>query len=259
MTEQKKDKHDESRPSARLVVLMGLFYTGQDAGLLSLEALRTSPVSMAYAVALATAAFATLTFSLRARSEPAEGDAPRAGPVWHESTVFTDPWYQFPAVFCVFILFSMFVLDLIAEPPATDLEVWFLAALAISTLALAFGLTGGAESKKASKDDDGDKPTEAETPSGPQSPVEAALRDPWFSVPATSIFFLHFARDGLKQIREEPESLWTTVTLLMPVAAFVGGLVSFAVARARRVRKEREAVVDSRSVGATGDGGGSEV
>ena len=41
-------KHDESKPSARFVVLMGLLFTGEDAGLLSIEALRTSPVSIAY-------------------------------------------------------------------------------------------------------------------------------------------------------------------------------------------------------------------
>ncbi len=33
-------KHDESKPSARFVVLMGLLFTGEDAGLLSIEALR---------------------------------------------------------------------------------------------------------------------------------------------------------------------------------------------------------------------------
>ncbi len=256
MTADKK-KHDESKPSARFLVLMGLLFTGEDAGLLSIEALRTSPVSMAYAVALATAAVATLAFLLRRiHSEPAgEEAAPRTSPVWHESTLFTDPWYQVSAIFCVFILFSQFVMDLVAEPPATDRAVWFLAALGIATLAMAFGLTGGAASKKRSDGDDADKADEAQQAGEPESPVEATLRDPWFSVPVTSIFFLHFARDGLNQIEEAPESLMTTVTPLMPVVALVVGLVTLAVSRARRRRREAAVVVDAGSVGVTGEVG----
>ena len=92
----------------------------------------------------------------------------------------------------------------------------------------------------------------------PLSPVEATLRDPWFSVPATAIFFLHFARDGLNQIEEEPDSLMTTVTLFMPVAVLVVGLVTLAVSRARRRRREGAMVVRAGSVDVTGDVGGPE-
>ena len=242
---------------------MGLFWVGQDAGLLSIEALRTSTVSMAYAAALAIAALATLRAVLKPSGiERSNGETvPTTGPVWHESTLFTDPWYQIPAIFCVFILASRFVLDLVAEPPQTERAVWFLASLGVATLAMAFGLIGGGASRKGSKGkdgDDSDKPVQAETAGEPLSPVEATLRDPWFSVPATAIFFLHFARDGLKQIEEAPESLMTAVTLLLPVAAFVVGLVSFVVSRARQRRREAVMVVDAESVGVMGDVGGPE-
>ena len=152
---------------------------------------------------------------------------------------------------------------LVAEPPATDRAVWFLAALGIATLAMAFGLTGAAESKKRSDGKDRDENEaeqagQAEKAGEPISPVEATLRDPWFSVPATSIFFLHFARDGLNQIEEEPESLMATVTLFMPVAVLVVGLVTLAVSRARRRRREGAVVVVAGAVGVTGDIGGPE-
>ena len=116
MTES-KEKYDESKPGPRLIVLMGLLITGGDTGLLSIEALRTSPLSMVYAVALATAAVATLVALRRGAQDRTslETEAPRTGPVWHESTLFTDPWYQVPAIFCVFILFSRFVLNLVTE------------------------------------------------------------------------------------------------------------------------------------------------
>ena len=233
-----EEQYDPSKPSARFIVLMGLFSAGGDAGLLSIEGLRTSPVSVVYAVALATAAVATLMFARR-QSEAAAGDqagnTPRTGPVWHESDVFTDPWYQLPAVFCVFVLFSRFVLDLVAQPPATERAVWFLAALGIGTLAVTFGLTGKADPRKSTKSTEtADEPTK---PGEPNSPVGATLRDPWFSLPASSIVFLHIARAGLEEIEKDPQSILATVWLFMPAAILAVGLVSLAVARNRRRRK----------------------
>ena len=238
MTEEKS--LDESKPGPRFLVLMGLVTTGGNAGLLSIEALRTSPVSMVYAVALATAAVATLV-ALRsgARSDTSpEAATLRTDTVWHESTLFTDPWYQVPAVFCVFILFSRFVLDLVAEPPATDQAVWFLAALGIAILAMASGLIGATDSKKRPKNEEGSPPGEAASSGEEESAVGAVLRDPWFSVPASSIAFLHLARDGLEKIEEDPDSLGATVWLLMPVAGLILGLVTTAVSRARQGRKQ---------------------
>ncbi len=234
-----EEQYDHSKPSARFIVLMGLLTAGGDAGLLSFEALRTSPVSVVYAVALATAAVATLMFARRQSEAAAAGDqagnTPQTGPVWHESTVFTDPWYQLPAVFCVFVLFSRFVLDLVAQPPASERAVWFLAGLGIATLAVAFGLTGKADPRKGTKSTGtADEPTK---PDQPNSPVGATLRDPWFNLPASSIVFLHIARAGLEEIEEDPQSIFATVWLFMPAAILVVGLVIGAVARNRRRRK----------------------
>ena len=238
---------DESRPGPRFLVLMGLLWAGEDAGVLSFEALRTSPVSVAYAVALATAAGATLWPVLRdlRRDRADEEGAPRTGPVWHESTVFTEPWYQVPAIFCVFILLSRFVLDLVAEPPATDQAVWFLATLGIAMLAGAFGLIGTTDSRKRPKNEEANPASEAARSGEEGSAVGAALRDPWFSVPAGSIAFLHLARGGLEKIEEDPDSVGATVWLLMPAAGLIAGLVSSAVSRTRQRRKETVLVVDA--------------
>ena len=186
------------------------------------------------------AAVATLV-ALRRGAQSAtspEAEAPRTDPVWHESTLFTDPWYQVPAIFCVFILFSRFVLDLVAEPPMTDQAVWFLAALGTATLAMASGLIGATDSKKRPKDEEAGPPGEAASPGEEESAVGAALRDPWFSLPAGSIAFLHFARGGLEKIEEDPDSPWATAWLLMPVAGLIVGLVSTAISRARQARKQ---------------------
>ncbi len=256
----RKEKYDESKPGPRLIVLMGLLITGSDTGLLSIDALRTSPLSMVYAVALATATVATLVALRRgARSDTSpETEAPRTGPVWHESTLFTDPWYQVPAIFCVFMLFSRFVLNLVAEPPRTDQAVWFLAGLGIATLATAFGLIGPTASKKRPKDEPTNPAGEAAISGEEESAVGAALRDPWFSVPAGSIALLHVARDGLEKIEEDPGSPWAIVWLLFPVVGLIAGLVSSAVSRSRKRRKEAAVVVEVGAVTATGEDAGGD-
>ena len=232
---------DESRAGPRFLVLMGLFWAGEDARVLSFEALRTSPVSMAYAVALATAAGATLwpLLSDLRRDRAAEGNAPSTGPVWHESTLFTEPWYQVPAIFCVFILFSRFVLDLVAEPPATDQAVWYLAGWGIVVLAAVFGLARDSGNRSKGEEEGGEaiQPTLDEA----ESLVGTTLRDPWFSVPASSIALLHVARGGLEKIEEEPDSLHAAMWLLMPVGVFVMGLVTVLRVRARERKKEKAA------------------
>ena len=144
----------------------------------------------------------------------------------------------------MFLLSSRFVLDLVAEPPTTDRAIWFLAGLGVAVLAMASGLTG-ADSRKRPKNEEASPAGDAARPGKEGSGVGAALRDPWFSVPATSIAFLHLARAGFEKIEEDPESLSATVWLLMPVAGLIAGLVSSAVSRARTRRKEAAAVVDA--------------
>ncbi len=58
-------KYDESKLSARLAVLMGLVMFQLIDGLLSPEALRTSPLAQSYAVALAVMGLGVLVLALQ--------------------------------------------------------------------------------------------------------------------------------------------------------------------------------------------------
>ncbi len=220
-------------------MLSGLVWSAEDAGLVDLEAFPTSPVSMAYAVAWGTALVATLAASVRSRRRPGEGggETPRTGPVWHESTLFTDPWYQIPATFCLLVLASLFVRDLIAAPPANEKAAWFLASLGIATAGAALGITGGSASKRRAEEKTKEG-AEAEPPSESESPIRAALGDPWFRVPAVALAFLHIARSGLEKIEEDPESFLATVWLLFPMTAVIAALVKPAVSRKLQERKQ---------------------
>ena len=249
-TVAEKKKHDESKPSARLLVLSGLFFVGQDTGLLGIEALRTSTVAMLYAAALSTALLATLMFLWReSRKAPTQSEpTPVSDPFWDRPRLFTDPWYQVPALFCVTILGCQFVVDLIAEPPATERAAWFLVSLGATTVAAGLGLIRRSDTKKKVKANDPEKPREVE------SPLEITLHDPWFTIPATTLYFVHFARGGLELIKEEPESVMATGYILMPLIMLTVGIVSTAVSRSRRKRKEMATATDAGSVGVAGDG-----
>lgn len=256
---------DDSKPGVRLLVLSAMLFAGRDSGLLSFEALKTSPASLIYAIALAAATVATLaamTRSARSATTP-EALLPRTGPTWHESTLFTDPWYQVPAIYCVLMLFCRFVLDLVATPPTTERAVWFLAGLA--SLAAAFGLVGADASRKRPKKLEADPPVldgeldvgtrgaaldpqypldpfmigdKAAEPTENGSVVRTALRDPWSTAPAAAVAFLHIARDGLETIEEDPESLLATVWLLLPAAFLAMSLVTTTVSQTRQRRKD---------------------
>ena len=127
-------KYDQSKLSVRVAILIGLVTFQVADGLLSPEALRTSPLAQSYAVALAVMGLGVLVFALQKLlgylSEPVPIAEPRTGPVWHEARLFTDPWYQIPAIYCVFVLLCQFVIDLMAKPPASAQAVWFLICVA---------------------------------------------------------------------------------------------------------------------------------
>jgi len=95
-----KDKYDESKPSARMVVVMGLLWTGIDGGLLNFRDPETALVATTYALALITALVANLV-ALRPRVEPGEEMSRTPGAATsHEPQIFSDPWYQVPAAYC---------------------------------------------------------------------------------------------------------------------------------------------------------------
>ena len=129
------------------------------------------------------------------------------------------------------MLGCQFALDLIAEPPATDRAAWFLVSLGATTVAGGLGLIRRSDTKKNVEGNDPEKPREVE------SPLEATLHDPWFTIPATTLYFLHFARSGLELIEEEPESVKATVYILMPLVMLTIGIVSTGVSRFRRKRR----------------------
>jgi len=242
--EPKKDRYDESKPSARMVVVLGLFWTGLDGGLLNFREPETALVAGTYTVALITAVIANLVALRSPRDDDGEAAIQAAGATtWHEPQIFSDPWYQVPAAYCVVLGVARFGLDMAEKPPGTGLEVWFL-----TTMLLGFALI---LNRQLTTRPDGADPAETrrERPARDHdSPETGILRDPWFVFPSLAVGFLHLARSGLEELAEAPDSPFARFWLFLPT---VGILIFLVIETVKGVRRQRER--DARRHGWSGD------
>lgn len=234
-------KHDDSRLSARLAVLMGLVMSGFADGLLSPESLRTSPLALSYAVGLGAMGVSTLTFMLRGvrqylnPEETAPEPEPRTGPVWHEARFFTDPWYQVPAIYCVLVLVVQLIVDLEASPPLSDRTLWFLVFVAFATVTIPASISRRVRLESAGNKDSSADGNEAKRTFAP------GFRDPWFTVPAAALGAVHLAKFGVEAIEEDPASSEATWWLLSPLLSVALAVAMPSIDRFRRRRKLRNA------------------
>lgn len=230
-------KYDESKLSARVAILMGLVTFQLADGLLSLEALRTSPLAQSYAVALAVMGLGVLVFALQKLrgylSEPTPIAEPRTGPVWHEARLFTDPWYQIPAIYCVFVLLCQLVIDLAANPPASVQAVWFLICVAAMSVVVPVSASRRVSLERTHLEGS------SEEEEGDAAPKPAsAFRDPWFVVPGAVLGAVEMARFGLEAIEADPASGDATWWLLAPLLTMAFAAAMPLVDQYRRRRKE---------------------
>ena len=226
------NKYDESRLSARLLVFWGLLMSGLVQDLLSPDNLRSSLVSVSYAVALAAMTLGLFRFVIRQGRKylDPEEPAPHAetAPSWHEARLFTDPWHQIPAIYCVFVLAGQLVLETIADPPSTPQALWYLVFVAPMSVVVPISvrrreMPNTADRVDADAGHDSAKP-----------PASAAFRDPWFTVPASILGAVHLARYGLELLEENPSSTVATMVLLAPLAAIVAAVAMTSISRRRR-------------------------
>lgn len=231
-------KYDESRLSARFAMLMGLLMSGEWDGLLSMESLRTSSLAVSYAVALAALGLSTLTFLIRKGRDYLSPEellpAPKTAPVWHQARLFTDPWYQIPAIYCAFVLVVRLVMELVQAPPLSDRTVWYLVFVALMSVVLPASISKRVKLEQA--DQNG-------TPEGRDShpTIAGAFRDPWFTVPAAALAAVHLARYGVETIEEDPASTRATVLFLAPLAAMAVAAVMPSIDRLWRLRRRDKA------------------
>ena len=236
------NKYDESRLSARLLVFWGLLMSGLVHDLLSPDNLRSSLVSVSYAVALAAMTLGLFRFVIRQGRKylNPEEPAPRAetAPPWHEARLFTDPWYQIPAVYCVFVLAGQLVLEAIADPPSTRQALWYLAFVGLMSVVVPITVRMR-ETPETDDRVDGHAGHHHAKP-----PASAVFRDPWFAVPAAVLGAIHLARYGRGLLEEDPSSAVAILVFLAPLAAIVATVAMASIERRRQRRKLQDAAGD---------------
>ena len=246
------EKHDQSKLSARFAMLMGLLMAGLVDGLLSMESLRASPVAMSYAIAVGVMALGLLVFLFRdARGyltpETPEVE-PQTGPVWHEARLFTDPWYQIPAVYCMLVLLTQLAQELIEKPSLHERTLWFLFFVVVMSVVMPLNLIQRIRREEAELEEPSDG-----QPDTRRAAAAAAFRDPWFTVPAVVLGAVHVARYGVDAIEEDPSSLEAIWWLFAPLLFMVISVVSASISPRSSRRKKASTAADGESTDTPGD------
>lgn len=169
--------------------------------------------------------------------------------MWHEARLFSDPWYQVPAVYCVFALLSQLVIDLTERPPQSTLAVWFLVCVAAMSVVVPVSTSKRVSLEKTYLEAASEKERSA-------APIAAsAFRDPWFVVPGAVLGAVEVARFGLEAIEEDPTSSEATWWLLAPLLGMAFAAAMPLVDQYRRRRKEMAAGLEDQPQQVSGSAG----
>ena len=160
--------------------------------------------------------------------------------------LFTDPWYQVPAIYCVFVLLVLLIMDLAAAPPASDRAVWFLVFVAFMCVVLPASISRRVSQEEADQEGATDGRHAKAT-------VAEAFRDPWFTVPGVILGAVHVARYGVEAIEEDPSSPAATWLFLAPLLAIAAATVMPSIDRLRRRRKARSRAANVRPAEVSGE------
>lgn len=210
------EKRDESGPPAKLSLVALLLVAGFSSDVLTPETIRTSAVAMAYLAGLVLMA-ASIAISLgrtwgnrKARGEPEA----RPEPAWHVYRTFTDPLFQGPAVFCVFVLVLDLVTDLAAEPPQSAAGGWLLwtaATAAVLVLFLAIS--------RPQQDGNRTSPSYPRLSARSEHGAERPFVDPWFSIPGGIAMLVVVLGQAVELVEEYPSSAFPWLFVFAAVVA----------------------------------------
>ncbi|MCY3971309.1 MAG: hypothetical protein OXG74_15345, partial [Acidobacteria bacterium] len=197
------EKRDESGPRAKLSLVALLLVAGFSSGVLTPETIRTSAVAMAYLaglVLMVASVVIALGRTWGSSKAPGEPEA-RPEPAWHVYRTFTDPLFQGPAAFCVFVLVLDLVADLAAEPPQSAAGVWLLWTVATaSVLVLLLAISRPQQSwGRTSRNY---PPLSARSEHGAEQPFV----DPWFSIPGGIAMLVVLLGEAVELVEEYPSS-----------------------------------------------------
>ena len=230
-----------------LLLLLVAAGTRSDALFRDLPSSATSVVYLACLVLMAVTTLRALggAWESRSREDPNLSLAPG----WHVHRTFTDPLFQLPAVFGVVLLLVDFVLELVAEPPESEVAVWFLTGMAALMFAATCAIIWRA--RPSNEPGGADSPSNAREQSDTEQQKANAFQDPWFAVPGVVAPLLVIVRPLLEEIEEG--NFLGSITPYMVGLLVGGGAVAIVAIQRRRDPKNASAESERLSVGKTGE------
>ena len=205
----------------RALLILVLFNRAAYADLLSFENPGTSIVATLYVGALLVMAGSLVLFWRNFTNEPAPTRAdPNAVAARRVYGLFTEPWYEVPAVSCMLLAGMGFVSNLVAEPPESTRARWFLASLVLVALAGAIRWLGNRARR------DGSARLGAPGRPGAEWPRTGPLSDRGFRVPLFAFLLLSGAHAGVVRIDAEPSSIVAWIFYVMGAALVIIAIVS---------------------------------
>ena len=226
------DRHDVDKDAkdsrklglaGRAFLLAMLFSDATRADLVSFTNPGTSIVTTVYAGALLVMAGSLVLFWRNFTSDAARtGANPNADETRLVFGLFSEAWYEAPAVFCMLLSGTQFISNLLAEPPESVKAKWFLASFVLLLLAsAAHWLMNRAQGKSKERPGTGGSTENGWPRTGP-------LSDPGFRLPLVTYLLLSGAYRGVVGIDAEPSSIVAWVIFVIGpvlVIAMVAGLI----------------------------------
>lgn len=202
----------------RLLLILILFNRAAAADLFSFRTSDATLLTVAYMGALlGMTGFVAVLWRKNATHPETEESWPASGESGRVYGLFSEPWYQIPAVFCMLVVGIELASDLLAAPPASTMARWFLALLGIGVMA---GIFRQLESENPTAGQDHRR---SGSTSGPERRPAGPLSDPLFRVLLVTFAVLLAASEGVARIDREPSSViaWVFMVAAIALAAFV--------------------------------------
>ena len=221
----KADKDPKGRRAlgltSRALLILFLLNRSTSADFLSFANPGVSIATTMYLGALVVMAGSLVLFWRNFTNEPAPTEANPSTPAARRVYgLFSEPWYEVPAVSCMLLASVGFIFNLVAEPPDSTRAKWFVASFVLAAIAAPIQWFAS-RARTRGKDRPG-------TRDGEQAgwPRTGPLSDPAFRVPLLAFAPLVCLHEGVPRIDAEPSSVVAWFLLVLGLALAITAVVS---------------------------------
>lgn len=221
----KADKDPKGRRAlgltSRALLILFLLNRSTSADFLSFANPGVSIATTMYLGALVVMAGSLVLFWRNFTNEPAPTEAnPNTPAARRVYGLFSEPWYEVPAVSCMLLASLGFISNLVAEPPESTRAKWFVALFVLAATAAPIHWFAS-RARTRGKDRPG-------TRDGEQAgwPRTGPLSDPAFRVPLLVFAPLVCLHEGVPRIDAEPSSIAAWFLLVLGLALAITAVVS---------------------------------